>query len=186
MKFSKRENKDTVSVQTAGGLRCSHPFSELSSYYPFSQCEMKLYDSLKEAIPVIDAAIKKTVRLVGGFKVVCDNAYAERALDEFLKNVKVNGTGMGIDTFLSCFMEQLLTYGTAVGETVLSRERHTPQNIQYHRHKLGTCGKCSLCRDIQADGQLRQSPLTRTCSTDRVRVEQGYARQHSVGFYFRR
>lgn len=122
MKFSKRKNKDTVSVQTAGGLRCSHPFSELSSYYPFSQCEMKLYDSLKEAIPVIDAAIKKTVRLVGGFKVVCDNAYAERALDEFLKNVKVNGSGMGIDTFLSCFMEQLLTYGTAVGETVLSRD----------------------------------------------------------------
>lgn len=122
MKFFKRKESSSISVQTASSMSSSHPFYELTSYSPFTRCEMKLYDSLKEAIPVIDAAIKKIIRLVGGFKVSCENEYAEYALNEFLKKVKVNGTGMGIDVFLSCFLEQLLTYGTAVGETVLSAD----------------------------------------------------------------
>lgn len=120
MRIFKRRDSGAV-VQTAGGINSSHPFYELSSYSPFSRCEMRLYETLKEAIPVIDAAIKKTVRLVGGFEVFCDDRNAEYALNKFLKNVKVNGTGMGIDSFISCFFEQLLTYGTAVGEIVLSR-----------------------------------------------------------------
>lgn len=120
MKFFKKHKNIGGTVQTASGLKSSHPFYELSTYSPFSSCEMKLYDSLKEAIPVIDAAIKKIVRLVGGFRISCEDEYAEYALGEFLKVVKVNGTGSGIDVFISCFLEQLLTYGTAVGETVLS------------------------------------------------------------------
>ena len=68
------------------------PFSDLSGYSPFTSCEFKLYDSLKEAIPVIDAAIKKTVRLVGGFKAVCEDENAQIKLAEFLRSVNVNGT----------------------------------------------------------------------------------------------
>lgn len=121
MRFFKRKDNGGT-VQTASSVNSSHPFYELNSYSPFSRCEMRLYDSLKEAIPVIDAAIKKTVRLVGGFKVSCEDKRAEYALSEFLKNVKVNGTGVGIDVFLSCFLEQLLTYGTAIGEIVISSD----------------------------------------------------------------
>lgn len=118
--FKRKENFSPV--QTASGIKNVHPFSDLSNYSPFTSCEMKLYDSLKEAIPVIDAAIKKTVRLVGGFKVLCDNEKAQTLLSEFLRSVSVNGTGTGIDIFVSCFLEQLLTYGTAVGEIVLSED----------------------------------------------------------------
>ena len=116
--FKRKENFSPV--QTASGIRNVHPFSDLSGYSPFTSCEFKLYDSLKEAIPIIDAAIKKTVRLVGGFKAVCDDENAQIKLAEFLRSVNVNGTGVGIDVFVSCFLEQLLTYGTAVGEVVLS------------------------------------------------------------------
>lgn len=116
--FKRKENFSPV--QTASGIRNVHPFSDLSGYSPFTSCEFKLYDSLKEAIPVIDAAIKKTVRLVGGFKAVCEDENAQIKLAEFLRSVNVNGTGVGIDIFVSCFLEQLLTYGTAVGEVVLS------------------------------------------------------------------
>lgn len=69
--FKRKENFSPV--QTASGIRNVHPFSDLSGYSPFTSCEFKLYDSLKEAIPVIDAAIKKTVRLVGGFKAICED-----------------------------------------------------------------------------------------------------------------
>lgn len=119
MKLFKRK-ESYAPVQTASGLRNMHPFSELSGYAPFTSCEFKLYDSLKEAIPVIDAAIKKIIRLVGSFKVSCDDEKAQLKLTDFLRGINVNGTGIGIDVFVSCFLEQLLTYGTAVGEVVLS------------------------------------------------------------------
>ena len=126
--FKRKENFSPV--QTASGIRNVHPFSDLSGYSPFTSCEFKLYDSLKAAdgtvipedglLEVISLAIKKTVRLVGGFKAICEDENAQIKLAEFLRSVNVNGTGVGIDIFVSCFLEQLLTYGTAVGEGVLS------------------------------------------------------------------
>ena len=79
---------------------------------------MALFRSLREAIPVIDAAIYKIIRLIGSFNVSCENSYAEKLLADFLKNVNVGGTRQGIDAFISTFLEQLLTYGTAVAEMV--------------------------------------------------------------------
>lgn len=79
--FKRKENFSPV--QTASGIRNVHPFSDLSGYSPFTSCEFKLYDSLKEAIPVIDAAIKKTVRLVGGFKAVCEDENVRLSLRSF-------------------------------------------------------------------------------------------------------
>lgn len=41
-------------------------------------------------------------------------------LRHFLRSVNVSGTRTGIDSFVSTFFEQLLTYGTAVGEIIVS------------------------------------------------------------------
>lgn len=87
----------------------------LSSYNPTSP-DMELYKSLREAIPVIDAALFKLIRLLGSFQVICDNKKAEKELKDFLQSVNVGGTRCGIDAFIGSFFEQLLTYGTAVGE----------------------------------------------------------------------
>ncbi len=97
----------------------AHPFHSLSSYSPNIASDMELYKSLREAVPVIDAAIYKLTRLLGDFKVNCNNKAAEEELRHFLKNVDVGGTRKGIDAFISTFFEQLLTYGTAVGEICL-------------------------------------------------------------------
>lgn len=121
MNLFKRKKPQTV-VQTANNRSYCHPFYDISSYVPFSENEIRLYDALKESIPIIDAAIKKTVRLVGGFKVCCDNKATERRLGNFLKNVKVNGCEGGIESFISNYLEQAMTYGTAVGEIVVSRD----------------------------------------------------------------
>lgn len=106
--------KNVVAVpQTAGA---SHPFLNLKNYNPVSGADMALYKSLREAIPVIDAAIYKIIRLIGTFEVSCENAHAEAQLKEFLKTVNVSGCRQGIDAFISTFLEQLLTYGTSIGE----------------------------------------------------------------------
>jgi len=79
-----------------------------------STADMTLYKSLREAIPIIDAAIHKIIRLIGSFTVSCDSKKAEKLLEGFLRDINVGGTRQGIDAFLSTFLEQLLTYGTAV------------------------------------------------------------------------
>lgn len=96
----------------------SHPFINLSSYNPMSGYDMALYKSLREAVPVIDAAIYKIIRLIGSFSIITDDDEAGLLVKDFLKAVKVGGTRQGIDAFVSTFLEQLLTYGTSVGEII--------------------------------------------------------------------
>lgn len=112
--FRKKKNEDFF-VQTAAGRSLSEVLAGESGV---SGCERRLYRALREAVPVIDAAIGKIVRLVGSFRVRCSEEAAEQALEEFLKTVKVNACNQGIDSFLGVFLDQLLTYGTAVGEIV--------------------------------------------------------------------
>lgn len=72
-------------------------------------------------MPIVDAAIMKLVRLTGGFDIRCTNPAAQQVLDSFLNNVSVNGNQHGIENFVACYFEQLLTYGTAIGEIVTDR-----------------------------------------------------------------
>ena len=84
--------------------------------------EKELYDRLRFAVPVIDAAIMKIVRLTGGYHVVCGDERFQEALDDFLCNVPVGLTGRSIGTFTDNFLDSLLTYGNAVGEIVVDGE----------------------------------------------------------------
>ena len=115
---SKKQTPPADVVSTPQTNKAGHPFAGLSSYFPKAGFDYALYKSLREAVPIIDAAIMKTVRLLGSFKVTCDDEHAEKALRHFLSEVNVSGTRTGIDAFVSTFFEQLLTYGTAVGEMI--------------------------------------------------------------------
>ncbi len=115
----REKDTQTAVVETSG--KYNHPFYEIDRYSPLCNAETRLYTELREAIPVIDAAILKTVRLTGGFKVECKNASAQRELDEFLRSVQVGALSHGIESFVSSYLDQLITYGTAVGEMVISK-----------------------------------------------------------------
>lgn len=115
--------KETLAVTQTG--KSAHPFYTLSSYMPYSKGDMELYRSLREAVPIIDAAIYKLVRLLGDFTVKATDKYAEKELLSFLQSVNVDGERQGVTAFISTFFEQLLTYGTAVGEMVLTGEGFT-------------------------------------------------------------
>lgn len=80
--------------------------------------EKELYDRLRNAVPVIDAALMKIIRLTGGFKVICSDERFQPELDFFLENVPVGLTGKSISTFADNFLDSILTYGSAVGEIV--------------------------------------------------------------------
>ena len=120
MKNKKGEKISESVVAAPQTSKNNHPFLPLSSYSPFCAPDAELYRSLREGVPIIDASIQKLVRLLGGFEVHCAGVRAEKSLNEFLKNVDVGGTRKGIGAFLSTFFEQFLTYGTAVGEMIVS------------------------------------------------------------------
>lgn len=115
------ESKQTATVFTAPSGFSSHPFSVLNNYVPLTDCELSLYRALREAVPIIDAAISKTVRLIGEFKVQSLDTSAQKTLDEFLDSVDC-GNAKGIMPFIYSYLDCLLTFGTAVGEMVLSAD----------------------------------------------------------------
>ncbi len=99
----------------------AHPFGSLRSYIPLSQHEYRLYQSMREALPVLDAAIGKLVRLTGGFHVEC--AQGQTQLAEFLRTVPCGRGQRGIHSFLAAYLDSLLLYGRAIGEMVVTERR---------------------------------------------------------------
>ncbi len=73
-------------------------------------------------MPVIDACIGKIVRLVGNFRLVAKDERLQERLDYFCDNVKVNTSGYSIGTFITTYLDNLLTYGKAVGEIIIDSQ----------------------------------------------------------------
>ncbi|MCL2509396.1 MAG: serine/threonine protein phosphatase [Oscillospiraceae bacterium] len=119
MPFRQKKIVETP-VQTAGNRLTAHPFRMLDNYSPLSAPQVQLFAQLREAVPIIDAAINKLVRLTGGFEVRCGDPDTQALLQSFLSGVSVGGNQSGIWAFVSTYFDQLLTYGTAVGEIVVS------------------------------------------------------------------
>ncbi len=121
--FKRKKKVNKALIQSAPVRGKEHPFSLISSYQPLCNVELELYSSLREAIPVIDAAIGKLNRLVGTFTVECENKSTQKQVEEFFREVNVCQGNRGINTFISTYFDQLLTYGEAVGEIVLDSTR---------------------------------------------------------------
>ena len=85
--FKNKKTPKQKIAQTVTGNGFSNPFNALNSYVPLNNTQHLLYASLREAIPIIDSAISKLVRLLGTFEVVCADKTAERRLKYFLDNV---------------------------------------------------------------------------------------------------
>jgi hypothetical protein len=136
-------------VQIRDGSR--HPFGALDGYVPLGGGEISLYRAIREAVPVVDAAILKLIRLTGGFSVGCGDARAEAELNRFLRNVDVGRGQRGIAAFFDCYLDSMITTGRAVGEIVTRGNRDIA---------------AVLCGDV-ADVQIREgaTPLDFTlCS----------------------
>jgi hypothetical protein len=100
-----------------------HPFGALRGTVCLGTGQEEIYRQLREAIPVLDAAVGKLVRLSGGFQVKCSGKAEQVSLERFLKTMPCGYGQVGIDSFLSCYMDSLLTYGRAVGEIVVAGDR---------------------------------------------------------------
>ena len=114
----KKKGSGPVAVcQLRGGE--AHPFGALRGFTPLGTGEERVYRQLREAVPIVDAAMGKLVRLTDGFQVKCRNAAAQERLEAFLKTVPCGHGQTGIHSFFAGFLNSLLTYGRAAGELVV-------------------------------------------------------------------
>lgn len=116
-----RERPPAVTTQIRSSGR--HPFGMLDSYVPLGGGDIRLYKAIREAVPVLDAAVMKLIRLTGGFTVECANPRAEAELYEFLRTVNVGRSQRGIYAFLDNYLDSMLVCGRAVGEIVTDGNR---------------------------------------------------------------
>ncbi|MBR1750959.1 MAG: serine/threonine protein phosphatase [Ruminococcus sp.] len=84
--------------------------------------ESSVYETLRDTVPLVDACISKIVRLAGDFKVRANTQRAQKALDEFVKNVPVGISGRSLGTFADMYLDSLLTYGKSIGEYVVDAD----------------------------------------------------------------
>lgn len=103
-------------VQLRSGAQ--HPFGMLGDYVPLQGAEDRLYRAVREAVPLVDAAIYKLVRMCGGVDVCCTDAAADEQLRRFFRTVPAGRGQFGVNAFLDCYLDSLLTYGKAIGEIV--------------------------------------------------------------------
>ena len=99
-----------------------HPFLQLDGYVPLHSGETALYRAIREAVPVVDAAICKLVRLCGGVSAVCRDPRAQEGLDRFLRTVPVGRGQRGLQSFLDQYLDSMLVCGRGVGEIVPARD----------------------------------------------------------------
>ena len=147
MRLFKRMGRSAEKPDARVQLRTAetHPFGIMAGYVPLKSGEVRLYRTIREAVPLIDAAIVKLIRLTGGFTVHCADAAAQRQLNAFLKTVDAGRGQRGVHAFLDSYLDSLITCGRAVGEMVV-----TP----------GGVFRALLCGDV-ADIEIREgeSPL---------------------------
>ena len=114
MIFGKKKKETAVTPQLVAAQRSPLGNTVLPS--AVEHYEKELYDRLRFAVPIIDAAIMKMIRLTGGFRVICSDEEYQDVLDRFLENVPVGISARSVGTFVDNFLDSMLTYGSAVGE----------------------------------------------------------------------
>ncbi|WP_352404522.1 hypothetical protein [Sporanaerobacter acetigenes] len=119
--FKRKQESTTFTVQTRDTY--SHPFSAIDNYIPL-KVEYELYKVMREAVPILDTAINRIVRLVGTFDVQCDSDKEEKEIRDFLDNVKVNSNQIGINKFIESYLDQLIECGNSSGEIVLNNAKN--------------------------------------------------------------
>ena len=124
MKWWERRRKEkppapVVQVRQGEG----HPLGALDRYVPLCPGEAALYRAIREAVPIVDAAVWKLARLCGGVGVRCRDSRAQAGLEEFFRTVDTGWGQRGVQSFLDRYLDDLFTCGRAVGEIVLDGDR---------------------------------------------------------------
>lgn len=118
--FSKRKSGKAAGTAAAAvqtSAFSNHPFVNLGGFMNLG-LNNRVYKSLRENVPVIDAAVLKIIRLMNDFEFETGNEQIDTQMNKFFDGICVGGNQTGISAFVSAYLSDLLTYGSAVGEMI--------------------------------------------------------------------
>lgn len=101
----------------------------LFTLQPGGANERQLYDNLRYSVPIVDAAIQKIIRLVGGYRVICTDERFQAEMDRFTEEIPVGTGGMSLFAFTDAFLDSLLTYGSAAAEMLVNYQTGEVEGI---------------------------------------------------------
>lgn len=114
-KSGKAKGSAAAAVQTSAFS--NHPYAYLGGFSNLG-LNSRVFKSLRESVPIIDAAILKIIRLMNDFEFETGSAAVDSAMNSFFEGICVGGNQTGISAFVSTYLSDLLTYGSAVGEMI--------------------------------------------------------------------
>ena len=114
-KSGKAKGSAAAAVQTS--VFSNHPYAHLGGFSNLG-LNSRVFKSLRESVPIIDAAILKIIRLMNDFEFETGSAAVDSAMNSFFEGICVGGNQTGISAFVSTYLSDLLTYGSAVGEMI--------------------------------------------------------------------
>lgn len=131
----RNKKKSSSNVTMASRPSRTSPFdSYFSLYLPTAKAkeQFQLYEVMRKAIPVLDAAIQRKVALLGDVKIITDNDKDEKWINDILAELEVNKFGRGLNKFLEIFADRRYLYGIGVGEIVMTKNRklHSVVNVE--------------------------------------------------------
>lgn len=118
--FSKRKSGKAAGTAAAAvqtSAFSNHPFVNLGGFMNLG-LNNRVYKSLRENVPVIDAAVLKIIRLINDFEFETGNDQTDAQMNKFFEGICVGGNQTGISAFVSTYLSDLLTYGSAAGEMI--------------------------------------------------------------------
>lgn len=122
----------------------------------------QLYRQLRYAIPIIDAALSKIVRLTGSYSVIASDPAVQKQLDVFVQQIPCDFSGQGLQSFTDRFLDSLLTCGNALGELLVDSRRRCITGLHCAEPDLvylkpGKSGRAFFLR--MTDGSPEEQPL---------------------------
>lgn len=122
----------------------------------------QLYRQLRYAVPIIDAALSKIVRLTGSYSVIASDPAVQKQLDVFVQQIPCDFSGQGLQSFTDRFLDSLLTCGNALGELLVDSRRRCITGLHCAEPDLvylkpGKSGRAFFLR--MTDGSPEEQPL---------------------------
>lgn len=122
----------------------------------------QLYRQLRYAVPIIDAALSKIIRLTGSYSVIASDPSVQKQLDAFVQQIPCDFSSQGLQSFTDRFLDSLLTCGNALGELLVDSRRRCITGLHCAEPDLvclkpGKSGRAFFLR--MTDGSPEERPL---------------------------
>ena len=122
----------------------------------------QLYRQLRYAVPIIDAALSKIVRLTGSYSVIASDPAVQKQLDGFVQQIPCDFSGQSLQSFTDRFLDSLLICGNALGELLVDSRRRCITGLHCAEPDLvclkpGKSGRAFFLR--MTDGSPEERPL---------------------------